>query len=146
MAGTSALAAPISCAGKVLSQPPSNDDAVDAPDHLLGIHGHEVSEQHACRTQKRLAQRDGGNSRGRPPACHPPRFTASATSRRWRWQEFSSLQVLQMPMTGFSMSSLLSPIPLQKARRIKVLKPSSPYDVSPPYPFHRHRVASSANH
>src|SRR5262245_22058454 len=72
-----------------------------------------------------------GNSRGNPPACHTPRFTASATSRRWRWHEFNSLQVLQMPMTGFSRSTLLRPIPLQKARRINALKPSSPYDVSP---------------
>ena len=41
-----------------------------------------------------------GNSSGNPPAAHTPRLTASATVRRCALQLFSSLQELQMPMTG----------------------------------------------
>ena len=41
-----------------------------------------------------------GNSRGTPPACQTPRFTASATVRRFMLQWLSSLHELQMPMTG----------------------------------------------
>ena len=41
-----------------------------------------------------------GNSSGKPPAAQTPRFTASATVRRCALQLFSSLQELQMPMTG----------------------------------------------
>src|SRR5918994_452992 len=41
-----------------------------------------------------------GNSRGNPPACSTPRFTDSASPRRWTLQLTSSLQLLQMPMTG----------------------------------------------
>src|SRR5262245_65379548 len=41
-----------------------------------------------------------GNSRGNPPACHTPRFTASATRRKCALQFVSSLQLFEMPMTG----------------------------------------------
>ena len=41
-----------------------------------------------------------GNSSGKPPAAHTPRFTASATCRRCALQLFSSLNELQMPITG----------------------------------------------
>src|SRR3989442_7153258 len=40
------------------------------------------------------------NSSGKPPAAHTPRFTASATARRWTLQLFNSLQELQIPITG----------------------------------------------
>src|SRR5262245_22070365 len=41
-----------------------------------------------------------GNSRGKPPAESTPRFTASATWRRWALQLVSSDHELAMPMTG----------------------------------------------
>src|SRR6266568_4461834 len=41
-----------------------------------------------------------GNSRGNPPADHAPRFTASATCRRWELQLVSSDQELAIPITG----------------------------------------------
>src|SRR5438445_5793185 len=41
-----------------------------------------------------------GNSRGNPPADHAPRFTASATCRRWALQWVSSDQELAIPITG----------------------------------------------
>ena len=40
------------------------------------------------------------NSRGKPLAANTPRFTASATERKRTLQSFSSLQELQMPITG----------------------------------------------
>src|SRR5208337_2657712 len=57
------------------------------------------------------------NSRGNPPASHTPRFTASATWRRWALQLFSSLQELQMPITGFpSNTRSLKPSARSQAR------------------------------
>ncbi len=43
---------------------------------------------------------DTPNSTGKPPACHTPRLTCSARSRRCMWHGFSSDQVLRMAMTG----------------------------------------------
>ena len=40
------------------------------------------------------------NSSGNPPASHTPRLTASATWRKCALQLLSSLQELQMPITG----------------------------------------------
>ena len=62
-----------------------------------------------------------GNSSGNPPAAQTPRFTASATSRRPRLQLFSSLQELQMPMTGLpSNTSALKPSERIYVRRAKL--------------------------
>ena len=47
-----------------------------------------------------------GNSSGNPPAAQTPRFTASATWRRCALQLVSSLQELQMPMTGLFWKTL----------------------------------------
>src|SRR5437773_7926549 len=41
-----------------------------------------------------------GNSRGKPPALHTPRLTASATCLRWALQLVSSDHELAMPITG----------------------------------------------
>src|SRR5438132_9767538 len=41
-----------------------------------------------------------GNSSGKPPACRTPRLTAAASPRRWTLQLTSSLQELQIPITG----------------------------------------------
>ena len=61
-----------------------------------------------------------GNSSGTPPAAHTPRFTAAATSRRWALQLFSSLQELQMPITGLpSKTSAGKPSERSQARRPK---------------------------
>ncbi len=61
-----------------------------------------------------------GNSSGTPPAAQTPRFTAAATSRRWRLQLFSSLQELQIPITGLpSKTSAGKPSDRSQARRAK---------------------------
>src|SRR5580700_4282095 len=41
-----------------------------------------------------------GNSSGKPPACHTPRLTDSATRCRWTLHGASSDQVVAMPITG----------------------------------------------
>src|SRR5208337_2941819 len=57
------------------------------------------------------------NSSGNPPDSHTPRFTASATVRRWALQLLSSLQELQMPITGLpSKTRSLNPSERSHAR------------------------------
>ena len=98
----SALAAPMSCAGVVLSHPHSSTTPSS------GLARIDSSTSIAIRLRNSMVvgrmnispREMVGNSRGTPPAAHTPRFTASATSRRPRLQLFSSLQELQMPMTG----------------------------------------------
>ena len=41
-----------------------------------------------------------GNSTGKPPASHTPRFTSSTRCLKWVWQALMSLQVLMIPITG----------------------------------------------
>src|SRR5919197_3262012 len=47
-----------------------------------------------------------GNSSGSPPASSTPRFTASASERKWRLQFPSSDHELQIPITGRPASAL----------------------------------------
>ena len=102
IAGISALAAPINCAGVVLSQPQSRTTA------SMGLARMDSSTSMAIRLRKSMEvgrmnispSEMVGNSKGNPPAAHTPRFTASATCRRWALQLLSSLQELQMPITG----------------------------------------------
>ena len=102
IAGMSALAAPMSCAGVVLSQPHSSTTPSS------GLARIDSSTSIAIRLRNSMVvgrmnvspSEIVGNSSGNPPAAQTPRFTASATSRRSRLQLFSSLQELQIPMTG----------------------------------------------
>ena len=58
-----------------------------------------------------------GSSTGNPPACHTPRFTCSARSRRCEWQVLRSLQVLSRAMTGLpAKSSVSKPMPFVRER------------------------------
>ena len=122
MAGMSALAAPINCAGVVLSQPHSSTTASS------GLARMDSSTSMAIRLRNimvvgcmNISPREMvGNSSGRPPAASTPRFTATATSRRWALQLFSSLQELQMPTTGLpSKISAGKPSERSHARRVK---------------------------
>ncbi len=49
------------------------------------------------------------NSMGVPPASRMPCLTAFATSRRWKLQGPTSVQVLATPMMGFERSSREKP-------------------------------------
>src|SRR3954464_6277188 len=101
MAGRSALAAPISCAGVVLSQPQSNTTP------SIGLARIDSSTSIDIKLRYNIdvgfmnisPSEIVGNSRGNPPARQTPRFTASATPRKCALQLFNSLHELQIPMT-----------------------------------------------
>ncbi len=100
--GRSTLAAPISCAGVVLSQPhrsttPSSGFArsdsstsIDMRLRQIIVVGFIIDSPSDI----------VGNSSGRPPASQTPRLTCSATIRRWALHVVSSLHELQIPITG----------------------------------------------
>lgn len=101
-AGRSTLAAPISMAGVVLSQP----DSSTTPSSGLA----RISSSTSIAMRLRYSMAVGrisvspvamvGNCRGRPPACHTPRFTASATRVKCALHGASSDALVAMPMTG----------------------------------------------
>ena len=43
-----------------------------------------------------------GKTIGNPPAASTPRFTASISSGKWRWQLLKPERVSAMPITGFA--------------------------------------------
>ena len=81
IAGSPALAAPISCAGVVLSQPHRST----TPSSGLARIDSSTSIAIRLRNIIDVGRMNGspsemvGNSRGNPPAAQTPRFTASAT-------------------------------------------------------------------
>ena len=103
IAGTPALAAPISCAGTVLSQPGEQHDRVErmGADRLLDVHRHQVAIEHRGRLHQVLAQARSSGTRaaGRRPRARRA-CTAWASPRRCRLQWTSSDHELQMPTTG----------------------------------------------
>ena len=78
-AGASALAAAMSWAGTVLSQPPIRTTRVHGlgADHLFGVHRHQVPQEHAVGWEKDSWIEIVGKAIGIPPASMTPRFTAS---------------------------------------------------------------------
>ena len=64
--GRSTLAAPMSWAGVVLSQPPRQHDAVErvGPQHFFDVHGHEVAQEHRRGPDHLFAQGDGRELEG----------------------------------------------------------------------------------
>ena len=102
MAGMSADAAPINCAGVVLSQPQSKTTP------SIGLAAIDSSTSIDIRLRNIIVvgfmnispNEIVGNSRGIPPAAQTPRLTASATCRRCALQLVNSDQELQMPITG----------------------------------------------
>src|SRR5580698_10800277 len=107
MAGTSQLAAPISSAGVVLSQPTSSTTA------SIGLPRIDSSTSMLARLRVNMAVGrkfdspllNTGNSTGKPPASNTPRLTCSASLRKWALQGVSSDHVLQMPMIGLPWNS-----------------------------------------
>ena len=125
MVGRFVLAAPMSCAGPVLSQLDSSTTA------SIGFARRVSSTSMAIRLRYSIAvgfmnsspSEMVGNSSGRPPAARTPRLTASATSRRFMLQLFNSLHEFAMPITGRSLyRSGSKPIDRSAAR---CWKPSS---------------------
>src|SRR5450830_1014182 len=100
--GMSQLAAPISSAGVVLSQPTSSTTA------SIGLPRIDSSTSILARLRVSIAVgrkfdsplENTGNSTGNPPASRMPRLTCSANWRKCPLQGVNSDQVLQMPMIG----------------------------------------------
>src|SRR5262245_56285779 len=118
-AGTFTLAAPIKFAGTVLSHPAS----ITTPS--IGLARMVSSTSIDIRLRYNIAvgfinaspNDIVGNSSGNPPACQTPRFTASATRRKCALQLVSSLQLLEIPITGRPLkTSSVKPSVLTHAR------------------------------
>ena len=100
--GRSTLAAPISWAGVVLSQPHRSTTPSS------GLARSDSSTSIDMRLRQSIVvgfiiaspSDIVGNSSGSPPASQTPRLTCSATIRRCALQVVSSLHELQMPITG----------------------------------------------
>ena len=102
IAGTSTLAAPMSWAGTVLSHPPSRTTASSGFARMHSSTSIDIKFRNNIVVGfiRFSPSEIVGNSSGRPPACKMPRFTDSASERKWRLQCTSSDQELQMPITG----------------------------------------------
>ncbi len=105
--GTSQLAAPISSAGVVLSQPTIST----TPSIGLPRIASSTSMLARLRVNIAVGRRfdspllNTGNSTGKPPASNTPRRTCSASLRKCALHGVSSDQVLQMPMIGLPWNS-----------------------------------------
>ena len=102
-AGRPAETAPMSCAGTVLSQPPISTTASIGWARIIS----SVSIDIRLRYFRLVGFRNTspsemvGNSTGSAPAASTPRFTASRSSGKWRWQLLKPDGVNAMPTTGF---------------------------------------------
>ena len=129
IAGRSALAAPISIAGVVLSQP---DRSTTPSKGRLRMHS---STSIDIRFRKSIVvgfmrgseSEITGNSSGNPPARQTPRLTCSATVRRCALQFVASLQEFAIPITGRPWkASSETPSALIQARWRKPLRSRPP--------------------
>ena len=107
-AGRSAEAAPMSCAGTVLSQPPSSTTASIGWARIISSTSIDMRFLNIIDVGLRNTSPSDtvGNSSGRPPAPSTPRFSASMSSGKWRWQLLKPLFESAMPTTGRSSISL----------------------------------------
>ncbi len=87
-AGRSAEAAPISCAGTVLSQPPTSTTASIGCARTISSVSIAIRLRNIIEVGDRNTSPSDtvGNSSGSPPAASTPRLTASISSGKWRWQ------------------------------------------------------------
>ena len=107
MAGTPALAAAMSWAGTVLSQPPISTTASMGWARIIS------SVSIAMRLRKSIVvgfmkgspREIVGKARGSPPAAVTPRSTAAISCGTVPWQLTSPLPVFTMPITGRSSSA-----------------------------------------
>jgi hypothetical protein len=88
IAGTLALAAPISCAGTVLSQPPISTTASIGCARIISSVSIDIRLRRYMLVgwAKLSCSEIVGNSTGSPPANITPRFTASSRSGTLPWQ------------------------------------------------------------
>ena len=107
IAGTSQLAAPISSAGVVLSQPVSSTTASTGLPRIASSTSMLARLRVSMAVGRRLDSplENTGNSTGKPPASSTPFFTCSAILRKCALHGVNSDQVLQMPMIGLPWNS-----------------------------------------
>ena len=102
IAGRPTLEAAISRPGVVLSQP----DSSTTPSSGLARISSSASMASRLRYSIAVGRSSvspraiAGNSSGKPPACHTPRLTDSATRCRWTLHGASSDHVVAIPITG----------------------------------------------
>ncbi len=99
-----AEAAPISCAGTVLSQPPISTTASIGCARIISSVSIDIRLRRYIEVgEAKLSWIEMvGKSTGRPPASITPRFTASISWGMLPWQALKPLPVLTMPITGRS--------------------------------------------
>jgi len=127
-AGTSAEAAPISCAGTVLSQPPTSTTASIGWARIISSTSMDMRLRNIMLVGDRNTSPSEivGKSSGRPPAATTPRLTASISSGKWRWQLLNPLADWAMPTTGRASISREYPMDVAKERRRYSEKSASP--------------------
>src|SRR3989442_12249450 len=118
-AGTSADTAPISCAGTVLSQPPSSTTASIGCARIISSTSIDIRLRNIIEVGLRNTSPSDtvGNSIGRPPAASTPRFTASTSSGEWRGQLLNPLFESARPTPGHPGTLLREPLLLAHERR-----------------------------
>ncbi len=99
-----AEAAPISCAGTVLSQPPIRITASIGWARIISSVSIDIRLRRYIEVgEAKLSWIEMvGKSIGRPPASITPRFTASINCGMLPWHGLKALPVLAMPITGRS--------------------------------------------
>ena len=128
MAGRLAEAAPMSCAGTVLSHPPISTTASIGWAAIIS----SVSMAARLRYIMLVGLRNTspsdtvGNGRGRAPAASTPRQTASTSSGIVRWQLLNPDGVMTTPTTGRSSRVVEMPMERAKDRRRNRAKSRSP--------------------
>ena len=128
IAGRPAEAAPISCAGTVLSQPPISTTASIGWARIISSTSIDIRLRNIMLVGLRNTSPSEmvGKMRGSAPAASTPRATASASSGMYLWQLLNSLGETAMPTTGLSSSSEERPIERAKDRRKKRANAGSP--------------------
>ena len=103
-AGRSAEAAPISCAGTVLSQPPISTTASMGCARIISSMSIDIRLRNIRLVGLRNISPSEmvGKSSGSAPPASTPRFTASTSSGMVRWQLLKPLAVCAMPTMGRS--------------------------------------------
>ena len=104
MAGTSALTAPISSAGTVLSQPPSRITESIGCALIISSTSIDIRlRRYMLVGCAKLSWIEiTGNGTGMPPASSTPRLAALIRSGMFWWQALKPESVSTMPMTGRS--------------------------------------------
>ena len=127
-AGRPAEAAPINCAGTVLSQPPIITTASIGWARTISSTSIDIRLRNIMLVglRKTSPSEMVGNARGSPPAASTPRVTASVNSGMVRWQLLKPLGDTATPTMGRANKSVEMPIERAKDRRRKRAKSRSP--------------------